>query len=199
MVKFGDLDTQRLKLKPPMAPNNSPLAPTILPLALAAIGRMALVSNISSTSADVVVQSDASAIRPMAASARGEMVGARGELLGARGELLGARGGCGPDLHCSQGRLWLLEFFGARGGCGTYGPYLGFNFRLWVSRSQNFTIYPTKWKMQLVLLFSTKPVRETKKITFCSPLNITGGQSGSLSLSCFLCLLPLELGCKIGA
>ena len=99
-----------------MAPNNSPLAPTILPLALAAIGRMALVSNISSTSADVVVQSDASAIRPMAASARGEMVGARGELLG-------ARGGCGPDLHCSQGRLWLLEVFGARGGCGTYGPY----------------------------------------------------------------------------
>ena len=76
----------------------------------------------------------------MAASARGEMVGARGELLGARGELLGARGGCGTDLHCSQGQLWLLEVFGARGGCGTYGPYLGFNFRLWVSRFQNFTI-----------------------------------------------------------
>ena len=64
----------------------------------------------------------------MAASARGEMVGARGELLG-------ARGGSGPDLHCSQGRLWLLEVFGARGGCGTYGPYLGFNLRLWVSTS----------------------------------------------------------------
>ena len=113
----------------------------------------------------------------MAASARGEMVGARGELLGARGELLGARGellgargGCGPDLHHSQGRLWLLEFFGARGGCGAYGPYLGFNFRLWVSRSQNFTIKSTKWKMQLFLLFSTKPVGNTKKFTFCSPL-----------------------------
>ena len=82
-----------------MAPNNSPLAPTILPLALAAIGWMALVSNISSTSADVVVQSDASAIRPMAASARGEMVGARGELLGARVAVaqtfIAARGGCG--------------------------------------------------------------------------------------------------------
>ena len=114
----------------PLAPNNSSLAPTISPLALAAIGGMLLVSDCSSTSADVVVQSDASAIRPMAASARGEMVGARGELLGARGELLGARGellgargGCGPDLHCSQGQLWLLEVFGARGGCGTYGPY----------------------------------------------------------------------------
>ena len=104
---------------------------------------MALVSNCTTTSddgVDVVVQSDTSAIRPMAASARGEMVSARGEVLGARGELLGARVGCGPDLHCSRGRLWLLEFFGARGGCGTYGPYLGFNFRLWVSRSQNFTI-----------------------------------------------------------
>ena len=55
---------------------------------------------------------------------------ARGEMVGARGELLGARGDCGPDLHCSLGRLWLLEVFGARGGCGTYGPYLGFNFRL---------------------------------------------------------------------
>ena len=51
----------------------------------------------------------------MAASSRGEMVGARGELLG-------ARGGFGPDLHCSQGKLWLLEVLGARGGCGTYGP-----------------------------------------------------------------------------
>ena len=84
---------------------------------------MALVSNCTTTSADVEERLDTSAIRPMAASARGEMVGARGELLG-------ARGGCGPDLHCSQGRLWLLEVFGARGGCGTYGPYLGFNFRL---------------------------------------------------------------------
>ena len=65
--------------------------------------------------ADVVVQLDASAIRLMAASARDEMVGARGELLGARGS-------CGPDLFCSQGRLWLLEVFGDRGGCGTYGP-----------------------------------------------------------------------------
>ena len=45
----------------------------------------------------------------------------RGEVIGARGELLGARGGCGPDLHYSQGRLWLLEVFGARGGCGAYG------------------------------------------------------------------------------
>ena len=69
-------------------------------------------SNCTTTSADVVVQSDTSAIRPMAASARGEMVGARGELLGARcellgarGEFLGARGGCGTDLHCSQGQL----------------------------------------------------------------------------------------------
>ena len=86
-------------------------------------GEMALVSNCTTTSADVEERLDTSAIRPMAASARGEMVGARGELLG-------ARGGCGPDLHCSQGRLWLLEVFGARGGCGTYGPYLGFNFRL---------------------------------------------------------------------
>ena len=75
----------------------------------------------STTSADVVVQSDTSAIRPMAASARGKMVGARGELLG-------ARSGCGPDLHCSQGQLWLLNVLSARGGCGTYGPYLGFNF-----------------------------------------------------------------------
>ena len=113
-----------------------------MPSAIAAStrGNMALVSNCTKTSADVEERLDTSAIRPMAASARGEMVGARGELLGARGELLGARGGCGPDLHCSQGRLWLLEVFGARGGCGTHGPYLGFNFRLWVSRSQNFTI-----------------------------------------------------------
>ena len=109
--------------QPPLAPYNPPLAATISPLALAAIGRMALAVNLSSTSADVVVQPDTSAIWPMAASARGEMVGARGELLG-------ARGGCGPDLHCSQVRLWLLEVFGARGDCGTYGPYLGFNFRL---------------------------------------------------------------------
>ena len=92
-------------------------------------------SNCNTTSADVVVHSNTSAIRPMAASAMGERVGARGELLSARGELLGARGGCGPDLHCSQGQLWLLEVVGARGGCGTYGSYLGFNFRLWVSRS----------------------------------------------------------------
>ena len=84
-------------------------------------------------SADLEERLDTSAIWPMAASARGEMVGARGGLLG-------ARGGCGPDLYCSQGRLWLLEFFGARGGCGTYVPYFGFNFRLWVSRSQHFTI-----------------------------------------------------------
>ena len=106
-----------------------------MPSAIAAStrGDMALVSNCTKTSADVEERLDTSAIRPMAASARGEMVGARGELLG-------ARGGCGPDLHCSQGRLWLLEVFGARGGCGTYGPYLGFNFRLWVSRFQNFTI-----------------------------------------------------------
>ena len=119
-------------------------------MAASARDEMALVSNCTTTSADgadVVEQSDTSAIRPMVASARGEMVGARGELLGARGELLGARGellgargGSGPDLHCSQGQLWLLEVFGARGGCGTYGPYLGFNFRLWVFRSLNFTI-----------------------------------------------------------
>ena len=94
--------------QPPLAPYNPPLAATISPLALAAIGRMALAVNLSSTSADVVVQPDTSAIWPMAASARGEMVGARGELLGAR----------------------LLEVFGARGGCSTYGPYLCFNFRL---------------------------------------------------------------------
>ena len=69
-------------------------------------------------SADDKEKLDTGAIRPMAASARGEMVGARVELLGARGELLGARGGCGTDLHCSQGGLWLLEVFGARGqGC----------------------------------------------------------------------------------
>ena len=90
-------------------------------------------SNSTTTSADVEERFDTSAIWPMAASARGEMVSARGELLG-------ASGGCGPHLHCSQGRLWLLEVFGARGGCGTYGPYFGFNFRLLVSRSQNFTI-----------------------------------------------------------
>ena len=93
----------------------------------------------TTTSADDKERLNTSAIRPMAASAWGEMVGARGELLGARGELLGARGGCGTDLHCSQGQLWLLDVFGARGCCGTYGPYLGFNFRLWVSRFQNFT------------------------------------------------------------
>ena len=95
--------------------------------------QMALVSNCTTTSANDKERLATSAIWPMAASARGEMVGARGELLG-------ARGGCGPDLHCSQWRLWLLEVKGARGGCGTYGPYLGFNFRLWVSRFQNFTI-----------------------------------------------------------
>ena len=119
------------------------------PKAASARDEMALVSNCTTTSADVVEQLDTSDIPPMGASARGEMVGARGELLGAvgellgargellgaRGELLGAMGGCGLDLHCSQGRLWLLEVFGTRGGCGTYGPYLGFNFRLWVSRS----------------------------------------------------------------
>ena len=102
-------------------------------MAASARGEMALVSNCTTTSTDVEERLDTSAIWPMAASARGEMVGARGELLG-------ARGGCGPDLHCSQGRLWLLEVFGARGGCGTYGPYLGFNFRPWVSRSKHFNI-----------------------------------------------------------
>ena len=102
-------------------------------MAASARGEMALVSNCTTTSADDKERLGTSVIQPMAVSARGEMVGARGELLG-------ARGGCGPDLHCSQGWLWLLEVFGARGGWGTYGPYLGFNFRLWVSRSQNFTI-----------------------------------------------------------
>ena len=71
-------------------------------------GEMALVSNCTTTSADIEERLDTSAIRPMASSTRGEMVGARGELLG-------AIGGRGPDLHCSQGRLWLLEVFGARG------------------------------------------------------------------------------------
>ena len=85
--------------------------------------KMALVSHCTKTSVDVEERLDISAIQPMAASARGEMVGARGDLLG-------ARGGCGPELHCSQGWLWLLEVFGARGGCGTYGSYLGFNLRL---------------------------------------------------------------------
>ena len=94
---------------------------------------MELVSVFTTTSADDKERLETSAIWPMAASTRGEMVGARGELLG-------ARGGCGTDLHCSQGQLWLLEVFGARGGCGTNGPYLGFNFRHWVSRFQNFTI-----------------------------------------------------------
>ena len=84
-------------------------------MAASARGEMALVSNCTTTSTDVEERLDTSAILPLAASARGEMVGARGELLG-------ARGGCGPYLHCSQGRLWLLEVFGARGGCGTYGP-----------------------------------------------------------------------------
>ena len=102
-------------------------------MAASARGEMALVSNCTTTSTDVEERLDTSAIWPMAASARGEMVGARGELLG-------ARGGFGPDLHWRQGRLWLLEVFGARGGCGTHGPYLGFNFRLWVSISQNFPI-----------------------------------------------------------
>ena len=86
---------------------------------------MALVSNLSSTSSDVVVQLDTSAIRPMAASARDKMAlvsnctttsadivvqtdtsairpmaaSARGKMVGARVELLGDRGGCGPDLH----------------------------------------------------------------------------------------------------
>ena len=55
-------------------------------------GEMALVSNSTTTSADIEERLDTSAIRPMAASARGEMVSARGELLG-------ARGGCGPNLH----------------------------------------------------------------------------------------------------
>ena len=92
-------------------------------MAASARGEMALVSNCTTKSVDDKERLDTSAIWPMAASARGEMVGARGEFLG-------ARGGCGPDLHCSQGRLLLLEVFGARGGCGTYGPHLGFNFRL---------------------------------------------------------------------
>ena len=106
-------------------------------MAASARGEMALVSNCTTTSTDVEERLDTSAIWPMAASARGEMVGARGELLGARdellgarGELLGARGGCVPNLHCSQGRLWLLKVLGARSGCGTCGPYLGFKFRL---------------------------------------------------------------------
>ena len=55
--------------QPPLAPNNSPLAPTISPLALAAIGQMALVSNLSSTSADVVVQFDTSAMSPLVLAA----------------------------------------------------------------------------------------------------------------------------------
>ena len=91
-------------------------------MAASARDKMALVSNCTAAAA-VVVQSDTRAIWPMTASARGKMVGARGELLG-------ARGGCAPDLHCSQGPLWLLEVFGARGGCVSYGPYLGFTFRL---------------------------------------------------------------------
>ena len=123
-----------------LEPNNSSLAPTILPLALAAIGRMALVYNFSTTSADVVVQLDTSAISSLALAAIGRMAlvsnstttsaiwpmaaSARGEMVGARDELLGARVGCGPDLHCSQGQLWLLDIFGAMVGCGTYGPYL---------------------------------------------------------------------------
>ena len=68
-------------------------------MAASARGEMALVSNCTTTHTDVEERLDTSAIWPMAASARGEMVGARGELLG-------ARGGYGPDLHCSQGRLW---------------------------------------------------------------------------------------------
>ena len=75
---------------------------------VAAVGRMALVSNSTTTSVDVEERFDSSAIWPMAASAIGEMVGASGELLG-------AMGGFGPDLHCSQGRLWLLEVFLAPG------------------------------------------------------------------------------------
>ena len=105
----------------------------IWPMATSARAEMALVSDCTTTSTDVEERLDSSAIWPMAASARGKMVAARGELLG-------ARGGCGPDLLCSHGRLWLLEVFSARRGCGTYGPYLGFNFRLWVSISQNFPI-----------------------------------------------------------
>ena len=111
--------------------NNSPLARTILPLALAAIGRMALVSDCSTASGDVVVQLGNSAISSLALTAIGRMallsnstttsadvkerfdtsvilpmaVSARSEMVGARGELLGARGVCGPDLHCNQGQL----------------------------------------------------------------------------------------------
>ena len=70
---------------------------------------MELVSNCTTTSTDFEERLDTSAIWSMATSARGEMVGARGEMVGARGELLGTRSGCGPDLHCSQGRLWLLR------------------------------------------------------------------------------------------
>ena len=83
----------------------------ILPMLASARDNMPLVFNCTTTSADVVVQSDTRAIRPMAASARGEMVGVRSELLG-------ARGGCGRDLHCSWGHLWLLEAFDTRGGFG---------------------------------------------------------------------------------
>ena len=104
-------------------------------MAASARGEMALVSNCTTTSTYVEESLGTGAIWPMAASARGKMVSARGKMVSARGEMVSARGGCGPDLHCSQGRLWLLEVFGARGGCGTYGPYLGFNFRLWVSTS----------------------------------------------------------------
>ena len=48
-------------------------------LALAAIGQIALVSNCSTTYADIEERLDISAIWPMAASARGKLVGARGE------------------------------------------------------------------------------------------------------------------------
>ena len=71
-------------------------------------------------------------------------IASRGELLGARGELLGTMGGRGPDLHSSQGQLWLLEVLGARTLLGPCGPYLGLKFRLYESLSENFTIQPTK-------------------------------------------------------
>ena len=57
----------------PLALTILPLALTILPLALAAIGQMALLSNLSSTSVDVVVQSDTSAISLLALVAIGQM------------------------------------------------------------------------------------------------------------------------------
>ena len=86
---------------------------------------MALVFKYTTASADVVEQSDTSAIQPMAARARDKMFGASCELLGARSDLLGARGdflGARGDLLGARVGVAQTSI-AARGSCGCKGIY----------------------------------------------------------------------------